>query len=387
VVDLTNADIDGLRAAQKNGSAQRCTPPAAYASDRYASAEQSDIFAKGWVPIGRADRVKGPGDYETLEIAGRSLILLRDADNLLHCHANTCRHRSARLLDGTGNTRGIRCPFHAWLYRLDGTLAAAPRIDEVDGFQKCDHGLISYRLEVRAGFLFTTFDENAPDIDPWLGNFEALHSDWPLAELVQTRSWTRTFNFNWKAFLDVFNEYYHLPYVHRDSIDAVYDDPAAGNVTTGAFASQFGATQGTGGLLTDQQEHALPAMPGLKGLATSGVRYTWVFPSMTFACSGDAIWIYQSTPLGPHQCRVTQSMCFHPDTIASDGFAKTAEVYYERMDTALDEDIAALENQHAGLRSPDATAGPFCQALEPNVASFARWYAGRMLSTNEANDA
>lgn len=50
-----------------------------------------------------------------------------------------------------------------------------------------------------------------------------------------------------------------------------------------------------------------------------------------------------------------------------------------RLDTALDDDIPALENQQTGLASPDARQGPFSPALEPNLTAFARWYAGRML--------
>ena len=54
--------------------------------------------------------------------------------------------------------------------------------------------------------------------------------------------------------------------------------------------------------------------------------------------------------------------------------------YYHRLDTALDEDIPALENQQRGLASPDARQGRFSPTLEPNVAAFARWYAGRMIN-------
>ena len=60
-----------------------CLPPAAYAAAEVAPVEAERIFARGWVPLGRADRVKAPGDYEALEIAGRPLILLRDKDGRL----------------------------------------------------------------------------------------------------------------------------------------------------------------------------------------------------------------------------------------------------------------------------------------------------------------
>ena len=372
--ELENCDASVARA--------RSLPPRAYAAVGMQAIEREKIFSRGWVPLGRTDRVAAPGDYQTLDIAGRPIILLRDKTGALQALANTCRHRGARLLDGAGNTSGIRCPFHAWLYRLDGTLAAAPRMEAAEGFAICDHGLHRYPLAERLRFAFVSFDAAPPDFDRWIGNFEDTHADWPLADMVLTRTWTREFNCDWKGFIDVFNEYYHLPYVHRDSIDGVYGDPDPAEQTSGNYTSQFGATEGTGGLLEYQQEHALPNMPGLRGRAKNGVRYTWVFPSMTFACSTDALWVYEAYPVRPGVCRVTQSTCFHPETMKLDGFTRKAQEYYKRLDTALDEDIPALENQHRGLLSPEARQGPYSPRLEPNVAAFARWYARRLLRVN-----
>ena len=378
----------GMRAALARCDAPvsgaRCLPPAAYVTAEMQAAEAAAVFSRGWVPAGRADRVRGTGDYATLEIAGHPVILLRDTGGTLRAFANTCRHRGARLLDGAGTTRGIRCPFHAWLYRLDGTLAAAPRLDGAEGFATADHGLHPHAVAERLGFVFLSFAPDPPDIDAWLGDFAAHHADWPLADLVSARSWTREFDMDWKAFLDVFNEYYHLPHVHRHSIDGVYGDPDPGEAVTGAFASQFGATEGTGGLLESQQAHALPPMPGLAGRARSGVRYTWVFPSMSFACGPEALWLYEATPAGPGRARVTQTACFHLETMALPGFDMQAAEYYRRLDTALDEDIPALENQQRGLAAPEAAQGPFAPTLEPNVAAFARWYARRMMELPDA---
>jgi phenylpropionate dioxygenase-like ring-hydroxylating dioxygenase large terminal subunit len=357
-----------------------CLPPAVYRDTEAQTLEAERIFARGWIPPGRADRVANPGDFEALEIAGRPMILLRDQSGQLRAHANTCRHCGARLVGGCGNAKGLRCPFHAWLYKLDGTLAAAPRMDAAEGFERADYRLVSYHAEQRHGFAFVSFEAETPALDDWLGDFGTVHAPWSLETLVTTRRWTRGFNCDWKAFIDVFNEYYHLPYVHRNSIDAVYADPDPAEVVTGHYATQFGATEGTGGLLDGQQQHALPPMPGLQGRNAAGVRYTWMFPSLTFAAGNDAMSIYEAHPVSPGRCRVTQSACFPPETVALPDFEDKVAAYYHRLDTALDEDIPALENQQRGLASPDARQGRFSPTLEPNVAAFARWYAGRMIN-------
>lgn len=350
-------------------------PPRAYTDAANQMAEADAVFSMGWVGVGRADQIAETGDFRTVDIAGRPVILIRDKDGNANALANTCRHRGARLLDGEGNTKGIRCPFHAWAYRLNGELIAAPRM-EVD--TSCLN-LHSYACEERHGFLFISFQDEPPSLDGQLGDFADIHAPWRLETLVTTRRWTKEFDCDWKAFIDVFNEYYHLPYVHRDSIDGVYNDPDPGDAVTGQYTTQFSSTIGTGGLLDGQQEAALPPLPGLDHRHANGVRYTWLFPNMTFAAGADGLWVYEAYPAGPGRCRVTQTMTVSPETIASPGFAEKIEAYHHRLDTALDEDIPALENQMNGLASPEARQGPVNAELEPNVANFARWYAGRML--------
>lgn len=352
-------------------------PPACYRSAGLCDVEATTVFG-GWIGVGRADMVREPGDYIALDILGHAIILLRDGDGVLRAYANACRHRGARLVDGTGNCRGLKCPFHAWAYRLDGTLAAAPRMDEAEGFCKGDYGLHAYAAEERLGFAFISLAPPAQPLDDALGDFADIHAPWPLAGMVTTRREVLEVDCNWKAFLEVFNEYYHLPFVHRDSIDAVYHQPDPAEQTTGAYATQFGATEGTGGLLERQQNQALPPIPQLKGRAASGVRYTWVFPNMTFAAGTDALWVYEAYPLGPDRCKVVQSACFPPETLALSGSDTKIAAYHERLDAALAEDIPALENQQRGLRSPAAVQGRFQPLLEPNVASFANWYATKM---------
>lgn len=354
-------------------------PPTCYTSKSVAHSEINQIFRRSWIGVGRADQVSAPGSYTTLDIAGQNIILLRDHSGELRAYANTCRHRGARLIDGQGSCKGLRCPFHSWFYGLDGQLISAPHMHSAVGFNKPDYGLITYRAEERAGFAFICLDPAAPSIDNYLGDFVALHAPWPITSLVSIRRRETVVNCNWKLFLDVFNEYYHLPFVHPDSIDDIYCPPDPAEQVTGAFATQFGATEGTGGLLQDEQESALPSMPGLTGKAATGARYSWVFPNMSFAANTDALWCYEAYPLGPAQCKVVQTACFPLETVARPDFSEKVQAYLERLDAALGEDIPALVNQQRGMACTDAQQGRFQPELEPNVAAFARWYAQRLM--------
>ncbi len=353
-------------------------PPACYTNQDVFDRELETIFYKSWIGIGRADRWKAPGDYATFKVAGVPIIVLRDKDGQLRAFANSCRHRGTQLLEGEGNCRRIACPFHSWTYALDGRLIGAPKMERTRNFDKADYGLVAFRVETGDGFAFVCFDETTPGLDEWLGNFSELHRPWSLADMVSTRRREFDVACNWKAFLEVFNEYYHIPYVHPVSLDGIYDLPDDADEIAGNYATQFGTTRGTGGLLEDAQDEPLPAIETLRGRNRQGTRYSWMFPNMTFAAGTEAIWVYEAYPLAPDRTRVGMTLCFPADTAERPDFEEHARHYYDRFDTALAEDVPMLERQHIGLTSPFARQGRFSH-LEPSVATFAFWYAQKML--------
>ena len=358
-------------------SSSATLPPMCYTDSRVLAAETSGLLRRSWHGVARIDEWREPGDYSALDLAGVPLIVLRDEDRRLRAFANTCRHRGTKLLEGRGNTARIRCPFHGWTYALDGSLRGATRMGATQGFRRADMGLVEFRTAERGGFLFIAFCDETPGIDGWLGAFDSLHAPWRFDELVTTRRRELEVDCNWKLFLEVFNESYHLEYVHGTTFGGIYLEPERPDEVGGCVQSSFSPTAGTGGLKVDEQEHILPAMPGLGARERAGTRYTWVFPSLTFAAGSEALWAYGARPLGPGRCRVTQWVCFPPATVATPGFEAKAERYYARMDEALAEDIAVLERQQLGMASPFARAGRWSD-LEHGAAAFAAWYARRL---------
>ena len=376
----------GLPAGLAGGLA-RCLAPADEASSLPAACysdlavhlvERNTVFRHGWIGVGRFDRWPDVGDFSAMDLGGVPVVVVRD-EGRLRAFANTCSHRSSQVMVGDGNCSRMRCPFHFWTYGLNERLLGAPSMQRTAGFDRADHGLHEFALVERHGFVFVSLEESPPPIDRWLGDFGEVHEPWALADMVTTRRREFTVDCNWKGFAEVFNEYYHLPYVHPGSIDSTYDDPDEPDMVVGAYATHFGTTQGTGGLLVDEQHRALSPIDGLPDREAHGVRYSWLFPNLVIATGAEGMWMYEVYPDGPDRCRCAQVVCFPPTTIARPGFAEAAEAYYERFDVAISEDIPVLEQQHLGMRSPFSRQGRFSY-LEPSVARFAAWYAERLLS-------
>ena len=360
-------------------------PAACYSDTLFFEYEKQCVFHNSWVSIGRDDKFKGTGSYVTMELANIPLIILRDQKGLLKAFANTCRHRGTALLENKGRVRSISCPFHGWTYDLNGVLIAAPKMEHLELCGKRDFNLISFPIKVKDGFAFINLSKNALTIDKWLGNFSTFHAPWEMSNFKITHHREFEVSCNWKLFLDVFCEWYHLPYVHSKLVGGHYGVPEPIDEVIGNYCSQFGQIEGRGGLSgefskKEHQERAFPMIPSLKGKNQFGGRYSWVFPNLVFSTNPDSLWLYVVSPITPSRTRVEFSFCFPSATTKMPDFKKRAEFYYTRLQTAVEEDIIILERQQKGLSVPFQRSGRYCASLEPMVANFAHWYAKTLLA-------
>jgi len=349
-------------------------PPECYHDDDWLEHEVNCLFRRGWFGIGRRDQWQKPGDYQTIEVAGAPIVVILDQDGELQALSNVCLHRSSAIMTGVGNCKAMVCPLHGWSYDTQGRLISAPRMESADGFQGKQYSLKKFHTDSLDGFVFLSLEENPPPLADWSGDFEQVHAPWSLADLVTTDIRTFDVNCNWKLFIEVFNEYYHLPFVHPQSISHYYPEPQSADLVIGEYTTQFGETDGNSALLEENQADSFPMIPTLGEKERKGTRYTWIYPNLTFAASADCVWIYHVCPITAKSTRVAQTVCFPKETTQRDDFQEKSELYYHRFDLAINEDIPALERQQAGMQSPYAVQGRF-SALEPCVGNFACWYS------------
>ena len=174
---------------------------------------------KVWNFIGRADHIPNPGDYFALEMVGIPVIVVRDDAGRLRAFVNSCRHRGTVLVEGEGNCRAFKCPYHSWVYALDGELLGAPEMQKTSNFDCAQYPLVPVRLESWAGFLFINFDPKAEPLASYLGDLPANLAGHTGSDLVCTRRKVYELNCNWKLFAENAKESYHIATVHRKTIN------------------------------------------------------------------------------------------------------------------------------------------------------------------------
>lgn len=139
-------------------------PACAYTDAGLFGIEQDAIFARSWQFVGHVEKLHEPGDYFVLEVAGESLLVVRENSDTVNAFYNVCAHRGVRLLDGEGCKPRFSCPYHGWTYDCQGRLVATPNAQNVSGFDKSAYRLRACRVELYHGLVFVNLDDEAPPL-------------------------------------------------------------------------------------------------------------------------------------------------------------------------------------------------------------------------------
>jgi Rieske 2Fe-2S family protein len=194
----------------------RTLPAGWYADDTFFRHEQQRVFRSEWVCAGVTSELPAAKQWTAITVGGVPVLLVRDADGALRGFLNVCRHRASPLCDEGESDAGslIRCPYHSWLYRLDGSLARASGVGDPAGFELDDYALKPVAVGVWRNTVWVNLGDAAATLE--LGPLAAAVDAFPLESLELALSESHTRDFNWKVLLENYSENYHTPFVHPE---------------------------------------------------------------------------------------------------------------------------------------------------------------------------
>ncbi len=364
----------------------RMLPSAAYTSTDVLAREHERIFANEWICVGRTADLSERGDYLTALLPAtdggqRSIIVLRGDDGTFAAFDNMCAHRGSPLLQGCGHEARITCPYHAWVYRLDGQLIGAPYMNRtVDSngkaFNPADHRLTSLRLEKWEGFLFVTQNAGAADLHAQLAGLTEVVGRYRMAEYVPVFRHVDVWDTNWKLMYENFMDAYHVFKVHKNSFakdgDNTLDttmhagtDYYAHHVVVHHADAGSGVAHPTNTSLTDDWRRTI-----VLGAA---------FPAHVMQLQPDWLWYLQLSPIGVDRVRIRWDVSVAPEVLAeqADPDAYVAELL-DLLNTVNAEDRPIVEGIFRAVH-PSMTRGPLSY-LERNVYDFDRFIATSLTS-------
>ncbi|MGD1870546.1 MAG: aromatic ring-hydroxylating dioxygenase subunit alpha [Neomegalonema sp.] len=354
----------------------RSMPAGFYTDPAVFAAERRDVFLKHWFFVGREDSLPDPGDFRAIETPGGPAFLIRGEDGELRAFANFCRHRGSILVEGSGNQKRLVCPYHAWSYFADGRLYGCPDMEDAQGFDRVENGLLPIRLERWAGFVFLTYAQDAPPLLDHLGDLPAHMASHRPAEMRHV--WTLTLDVacNWKLLLENAMETYHTGTVHRDSVGA---QPSRTLRTQG----QWFCIQVLSGRSIATLPGAPPSFPAIDGLdeeARRGTYFTAIMPTCQLVFAQDCLWWLNVRPVAENKSVLEIGGCFPEAAVADPDFEAKAAPYFERWEQVGREDVGILEKQQHALGSVLHRPGPL-SGRDDMVQAIGVWVLDRLGSS------
>jgi Rieske 2Fe-2S family protein len=363
---------------------ERALPRAAYVDDAVWQRERERLFAHQWFCAAREEDLPGSGDRLAVDVAGESVLLVRDGDEVRGFY-NVCRHRGSTLVDPDPDgapcaghfAGGIRCPYHSWTYGLDGSLRRAPFVDDLD---PDGLGLHPVGVDTWGGWLFVhlTPGEAGP-LAEQLGPIPDRVRRYPLAELRRGASLVYDVAANWKVLAENFNECYHCGPVHPELCDLVPAFRGGRDLDwEGGVPHREGAWTFTASGTSDRAP-----FPDLDDDEKVRHKGELIYPNVLLSLSADHAAVLLLNPRGADRTRVTGDFLFAADELAHDAFDPSdAVAFWDRINR---QDWQACERVQRGMSSRAHTHGWFAP-MEDESLDIRTWYV-RMMPPEELPDA
>ena len=374
-----------LEAVRRPFRAATLLPARAYHDPAVWAFERERWFLRDWVAVAREEELAEPGAFVTFDLVGEPLLIVRGRDRALRAFYNVCRHRGTAVAEeACGTAVRFQCPYHAWIYDLDGQLVRASHMDDIEDFSREAFGLAGIRCEAWGGFVFVSLADDAevgdaspaPALSDWLGDFVDHHRTMGRDFTALRRAARLSYDVaaNWKIVAENYSECYHCPSVHPllnklTPYDMGEDYEPSGPWKGGWMPLATGCET----MSMDGLRHGRPLLAGTDEVAAGRIHYYILWPNLIISVHPDYVLTHQAWPDGPERSRVVCDLYVEADQLAA-GIDVSGAV--EFWDLTNRQDYHVVELQQRGTASRSFAAGRYSNQ-EASVHAFDLMVADR----------
>ncbi|NKB41906.1 MAG: Rieske 2Fe-2S domain-containing protein [Ilumatobacter sp.] len=386
--------IESLRRSSGTFETAVGLPPVVYSDAQFHDFEMNAVFGSGWLCVGRQEQVPAVGDYLSVTRAGEPLIVVRSSDGNIRVMSAVCQHRAMcitasvdrsdedmlsppELQSGAGRT--FRCPYHYWVYDLDGQLVGAPEMGRTPGFDMAEVRLPGLPVEIWNGFIFTNFDAAAAPLAPQLSKLDEVLVNYCVESLVTVDPVTiPDVPFNWKIMVENFMEMYHQSRLHHGIHDfapssgASYADYEPGDVAMFGFSETLEPDGG----FNPTMKALFPPLPRVTMEERQRVIFALVAPSLLMGFQADSAFWFYVDPTGPTSHALSMAYIFPESTIELPDFTESLEAAIAGVSTFNRQDMPTNVATQLGMQSRFAQRGRYSWQ-EGVLAQFNSWLVDR----------
>lgn len=339
-----------VKIQDRNDWDRRGLPGWTYHNPALLDLEMAEIFLTHWQIVGHVSNVPKAGDYIAFDLGPERAFVVRGEDGQLRAFHNLCRHRGSRVVTGShGHCKNAMvCPFHGWVYNLDGTLRGAAQPKSYPSLDKHEFGLRSVEMEIWMGFIFIRFQRGAQAtvaelLAPYAPEF-MLHE--PETLVPASEAFANELPVNWKSVRDVDNEGYHVAMAHpalQDLYGFSYHDI---NYGKGLRVSKGTFKPGAGRLwsVRNYVKYSTP-IPTLPNNRRDLWAYYGLFPNAVFITTPETIQFYQEMPVDVNHSVVRGLIYRYPDESRQQRAARYLSYRIDRATYAEDTQLSIWSNE------------------------------------------
>jgi len=354
-------------------------PPACYTDPGFYEFEKAALFDREWLCVGRVDWVKAPGDYFTTQIVGEPIVVTRTREGEIKALSSVCQHRAMLVAEGKGNARGFVCPYHHWVYGLDGQLITAPAMEKTCNFDKKSVRLPAFKVETWLGFIFINFHADAAPLSPRLAKVEAAIAGYDLASTEGPPAFTGVFAWNWKVMFENNNDGYHASRLHAGPLHDFIPSELASFPEADAADAGFLRYNGTlhpDASFNPTQRAVLPVFPGLTETDRHRMTFANVPPTLSLVLSSDVVIYLILRATGPETMEQDTGVLVSPGAMEDPAFEHRLDMIMTSAMKIVAQDMHVDELVQVGLRSRFAVRGRYSWQ-EGAQGQFNNWLVTR----------
>jgi Rieske 2Fe-2S family protein len=360
------------------------------------------VFSNEWLFACNVAEIRAPGDYLTMEIGETSIVIMRAQDGEVRAFFNTCRHRGSRICtEAQGHVHRLICPYHQWVYNLDGALLHARQMPA--GFDREAYGLAPVHVEVICGMVYVCIAETPPDITRFRQAVTPYIAPHAPERTKVAHVETLIEDANWKLVIENNRECYHCSGNHPELLAtlvefALPDDPAGSEYFRELMEGQArhwdaqnlvhlpadGGNEfrcirlpfhrGAVSFTPDGSPACAKLLGDLTDPDLGSVRMFRV-PNNWNHFLADHIIHFRILPLSANRTALRTTWLVHEDAVEGVDYDIETLTSVWRATNTQDARLAA--NNHLGVASKAYVPGPYAPS-EFMLRNFTNWYAGKL---------
>jgi len=366
--------------------------PGFYTSSEFFDWEVDTLFRSGWICLGHSSQIPTNGDFFLVDLLGEPLVIVRDKSGIIRVLSRVCPHRAMDILppgfgydghgpavqrDGTrnsGSTRLFLCPYHSWVFELDGRLKGCAEMHEAEGFSRDDWGLHEYASVEWMGFIFVNLEgNNSSDDFPLVEASDDL-GDWQPDEMEVVVALEWDCPFNWKVLVENFMESYHHLGAHLKTLQPIL--PARDTWSEAEKRHHIRAHLPLRLSQVETSAEVFPPLPTLPAAKAAEWALFLGFPNFLLFGGPDRLIWYRIDPVDAERSKLLTTVLVPSSYKSLEGYESKRQAAEQNLRTFHLEDMEMCEAVQRGFHSRVAGPGRLSH-LEMPIWLFQRFLAAR----------